>query len=34
LSTGKIKVFDPQWRLLRTQLFPGEGLLLDIQELA
>jgi hypothetical protein len=34
LSTGRIAVLDPQWRLRRTHLLPGEGLVLDIQELA
>jgi hypothetical protein len=32
LSSGKVLVFDPQWRLLRTIDLPGEGLVLDIQK--
>ena len=34
LSTGTIVVLDAQWQRLRTLAFPGEGLLLDIEELA
>lgn len=33
LSTGRIMVFDAAWRPLRTICLPGEGLVLDIQEL-
>jgi hypothetical protein len=33
LSTGRIMVFDREWRPLRTIVLPGEGLVLDIQEL-
>ncbi len=32
LTTGRIAVFDREWRRLRTLELPGEGLLLDIQE--
>lgn len=32
LTTGRIAIFDPGWRPLRTLELPGEGLLLDIQE--
>jgi hypothetical protein len=30
VTTGRLEVFDPQWRRLRTMPLPGEGLLLDI----
>lgn len=30
LSTGRIAVFDSQWRHLRTMTLPGEGLVLDL----
>jgi hypothetical protein len=33
LTTGRIRVFDHEWRPLRTLSLPGEGLLLDIHPL-
>lgn len=32
LTTGKLRVFDRDWRPLRTLELPGEGLVLDIRE--